>query len=74
MMLLCSLLQLCVCVYACECMCVSEWASMWWSKWVSEQGRSHHVLGGQVHKTARGVWGHAPPENFWDLEAKRLPL
>ena len=21
-----------------------------------------------------GVWGHAPPENFWNLEAKRLPL
>ena len=40
------------------------------------QDRSHHIWGGQVHKhaTARGVWGHAPPENFWNLKAKRLPL
>ena len=24
--------------------------------------------------TARGVWGHSPPENFWNLEAMRLLL
>ena len=43
---------------------------------MQSQGRSHHVWGGQVHQhtTATGVWGHAPPENFWNLEAKRLPL
>ena len=28
----------------------------------------------QKHATARGVWGHAPPENFWNLEALRLLL
>ena len=40
------------------------------------QGHSRHVWDGQVHKhaTARGGWGHAPLENFWNLEAKRLPL
>ena len=26
------------------------------------------------HATARGVWGHAPPENFWNLEAMKLLL
>ena len=40
------------------------------------QGRSHHVWSSQVHKhaIARRVWGHAPLENFLNLEAKRLPL
>ena len=33
--------------------------------WTSK-GRSRHVCGGKVHKhaTAKGVWGHAPPELF----------
>ena len=26
------------------------------------------------HATARGVWGHAPPETFLNLEAMRLLL
>ena len=26
------------------------------------------------HARARGVWGHAPPETFWNLEAMRLLL
>ena len=33
---------------------------------------SRHVWGGQVHK--HGGLGYAHPENFWNLEAKRLPL
>ena len=26
------------------------------------------------HATARGVWGHAPPEIFWNLKAMKLLL
>ena len=36
------------------------------------QGRSHRIISGQVATlqqprsgASRGVWGHAPPENFW---------
>ena len=41
------------------------------------QGHSHQVWSGQVCTVVlygRGIWGHAPPEMFWNLEAMRLLL
>ena len=40
------------------------------------QGRSHQVWSGQVCSACVGTLplGHAPPENFWNLDAMRLVL
>ena len=38
------------------------------------KGIAAEVGYGHLCSLSRGVWGHAPPENFWNLSALRLIL